>query len=217
MTNPRWRAWSEGRALLLPLLVVGAVSLWFLPILALAAFAFAGVIVFAFRDPERAVTPRADVALSPCDGRVIAIRQVFDEHWQTDLTEIAVFLALSDVHVQRSPLAGVIEAQQRRAGGYRPAMTEAATHGNNQFSTYLRTDAGPCAVTQISGLVARRIVTWVGPGDRLAQGQRLGMIKFGSQVTLRLPLDVAVLVNVGDHVVGGITPVARLHGTRSAR
>ena len=100
--------------------------------------------------------------------------------------------------------------QQRRAGGYRPAMTDAATHGNNQLATYLRTDAGPCTVTQISGILARRIVTWSHVGDRVAQGDRLGMIKFGSQVTLRLPVEARVRVERGDRVVGGRTVIAEV-------
>ena len=134
----------------------------------------------------------------------------FDEYWQTEMTEIAIFLALQNVHVQRVPLTGMVVDQRRKAGGYRPAMTEATTHGNNQLATYLLTDIGPCTVTQISGLVARRIVTWRQTGDHMEQGERLGMIKFGSQVTLRLPISARVLVAKGDHVIGGVTVIAEV-------
>jgi len=134
----------------------------------------------------------------------------FDDYWQAEMTEIAIFLALSDVHIQRVPLDGEVVAQRRKAGGYRPAMTEAATHGNNQLATYLQTAIGPCTVTQISGLVARRIVSWTQTGDRVAQGDRMGMIKFGSQVTLRLPITARVLVGAGDRVTGGVTVVAEV-------
>ena len=141
-----------------------------------------------FRDPVRVTPVREGIVVSPADGRVLRVAREVDDYWQTEMTEIAIFLALQDVHVQRIPVTGEVVAQRRKAGGYKPAMTEAATHGNNQLATYLETSVGPCTVTQISGLIARRIVTWVAAGDRAGQGQRLGMIKFGSQVTLRLPV-----------------------------
>ena len=213
LSDPRWRPLTEGAGLILPLALGGMVARrWFRPA-APIALAVAGGIALAFRDPERTLTPRPDAALSPADGRVIALRRVLDEYWQTEMTEIAIFLALWDVHVQRAPMDGEIMEQRRKAGGYRPAMTAEATHGNNQLATYLQTAAGPCTVTQISGMVARRIVTWAAPGDHLAQGERLGMIKFGSQVTLRLPVSVFVLVGEGDHVRGGVTPLAHLAAT----
>jgi phosphatidylserine decarboxylase len=169
-----------------------------------------GGVAFAFRDPERAIERRPDIALAPADGDVIRIARVFDEYWQTELIEVGIFLALWDVHVQRFPLDGEIEAQRRRAGGYWPAMMDRAVHRNNQLATYLRTAAGPCTVTQISGILARRIVTWERPGSHITQGQRLGMIKFGSQVTLRLPLASTVLVQIGEHVSAGLTALARV-------
>ena len=210
VSNPRWRPFTEGRAVLLPLVVLALAAALMFPPAILLVFLAAGAIVLAFRDPERDITPRPDVALAPADGRVISVGRVWDPYWQVELIEIAIFLSLADVHIQRSPLNGEVVAQHRRAGGYRPAMGRAATHGNNQLATYIHTSAGPCVVTQISGLVARRIVSWVGPGVHLAQGERLGMIKFGSQVTLRLPATAIVLVDVGDRVQTGLTPVAEV-------
>jgi phosphatidylserine decarboxylase len=208
--SARWRPLTEGAPLIVPLVVGGvAAARVFRPAAPLALAAAAGV-ALAFRDPQRLVCRRPNVALAPADARVIHVEQVWDEYWQTDLIEIAMFLALWDVHVQRSPLDGEVVAQHRRAGGYRPAMTRAATHGNHRLATYLRTAAGPCTVLQISGFLARRIVSWTAPGERLVQGERLGMIKFGSQVTLRLPTPSRVLVGVGDRVQAGLTPVAEL-------
>ncbi|MGE3855364.1 MAG: phosphatidylserine decarboxylase [Dehalococcoidia bacterium] len=194
--------------MLLPLVAAGAAAARLAPVLAPVPLVLGAGIALFFRDPERAVTPRPDAALSPADGRVLRVSVEPDEYWQQDMTEVAIFLGLQDVHVQRIPLAGQVVAQRRKAGGYKPAMTEAATHGNNQLATYLRTEVGPCTVTQISGLVARRIVTWAGVGDQVAQGDRLGMIKFGSQVTLRLPTSARVRVAAGDRVTGGITVIA---------
>ncbi len=210
LNTPRLRAIAEGRAILAVFVALGlAAGRVFRPVAPLAFFA-AGVTALTFRDPKRTVARRPDVALAPADGRVIHIGRVWDEFWQAELVEVAIFLALWDVHVQRSPLDGEVVAQHRRAGGYRAAMSRAATHGNNQLATYVRTAAGPCVVTQISGLIARRIVSWVRPGAALAQGERLGMIAFGSQVTLRLPATSTLVVAAGDRVRAGLTPIAHL-------
>lgn len=138
------------------------------------------------------------------------VGSVWDEYWEQEMTEVAIFLALWDVHVQRMPLAGKIVAQTRYAGGYRPAMSTEAAHGNNRIATYIETAFGPCTVMQISGLVARRIVTWAHTGDELQQGERLGMIKFGSQVTVRVPSTARVLVEKGAPVRAGLTSVAEV-------
>ena len=196
--------------LLVPLLIAGVAAVFLLPAAAPVSWLCAAAITFAFRDPDREVHPQPGVALAPADGRILHILTLRDEYDQADALEIAIFLSLLDVHVQRMPTDGLIMAQQHRAGGYRPAMTNAATHGNNQLATHLQTAAGPCTVTQISGIAARRIVTWAGEGDRLSQGERLGMIKFGSQVTLRLPVSATPLIAVGDRVRAGVTPLARL-------
>lgn len=206
----RWRPLSEGAAILLPLGVVGLIGLVFVPPIGVVALGAAGLVWYAFRDPDRVVQADPTAALSPADGTVLRVGPVFDDYWQAEMVEVAIFLALWNVHVQRFPLAGTVLGLRRKAGGYRSAMTEAATHGNNQLAMYLETAAGPCTVTQISGLVARRIVSWADAGMHAEQGQRLGMIKFGSQVTLRLPSTAAVLVQAGDRVEAGTTVVARL-------
>ena len=206
---------SDGRPMLVLLGAIGVVAAVLVPPAAPVVLLAAGATALTFRDPERAIDRRPNIALAPADGRVMHVRRVWDAYWQTELIEIVVFLALWDVHVQRSPLDGEVVALHRRAGGYRPAMSRAATHGNNQLATYLRTVAGPCVVTQISGLIARRIVSWAELGTRLVQGERLGMILFGSQTTVRLPTTATLLVHVGDRVRAGVTPVARLDGTAS--
>ena len=210
MNHPRWRPLTEGALILVPLaggtIVLAVVAPFAAPFALLATVGVA----LAFRDPERTIERRPDVALSPADGTVLRVERVFDDYWQAELIEVGIFLALADVHVQRVPLDGHVVAQRRRAGGYWPAMLPRAAHRNNQLATYIRTAAGPCTVTQISGLVARRIVTWTAADAEVAQGERLGMIKFGSQVTLRLPLSSEVLVRAREHVRGGITPIARV-------
>lgn len=210
LSAARWRPVTEGAAILLPLAAAGIAAIWFLPVFAPVPFLVAAAVALAFRDPERTIEQRAHAALAPADGRILRVGREFDEYWQTEMIEVAIFLALSNVHVQRMPFTSEVVAQRRKTGGYKPAMTEAATHGNNQIATYLQTAVGPCTVTQISGLVARRIVTWAHIGDHVEQGDRLGMIKFGSQVTLRLPTSARVLVKAGDHVTGGVTVIAEI-------
>lgn len=212
MSSPRRRAITEGRPVLLLLGAIGVAAVRASPPAAPLAILAAAAVALTFRDPERAVTRRPGIALAPADGRVVHIDHVWDAFWKAELVEIGIFLALWDVHVQRAPLGGEVVGQYRRAGGYRPAMSRLATHGNNQLATYLRTPTGPCVVTQISGLLARRIVTWAPSGSHLTQGERLGMIMFGSQVTLRLPPDVNLLVGVGDRVRAGVTAIAELPG-----
>ena len=165
LSSARWRPISEGVGLLVPLAAATVAAARFAPMFAPIPLVLGGAIALAFRDPERAIEQREGAALSPADGRVLRVAREVDDYWQTEMTEIAIFLALQDVHVQRIPVAGEVVAQRRKAGGYKPAMTEAATHGNNQLATYIQTAHGPCTVTQISGLVARRIVTWSQVGD----------------------------------------------------
>jgi phosphatidylserine decarboxylase len=208
LAHPRWRPLTEGAPLILPLVTAGLALSRFSRLGSAIAFGGAGSVALAFRDPERHIPELPQVALAPADGRVIRIGSVWDEYWGQEMTEVAIFLSLWDVHVQRVPLAGRITAQIRYAGGYRPAMTSAAAYGNNRVATYMETASGPCTVMQISGLVARRIVTWADAGDELEQGERLGMIKFGSQVTLRLPSTAHILVERGTPVRAGLTSVA---------
>ena len=205
---PRWlrRPVAEGWAIIGPLLAA-AVGLWRWPPLSAAAATGALLVGAALRDPER-TPPKTDHALAPADGRVMAVEWVWDEHLKAEVLEIAIFLALWNVHVQRAPLAGRVVATRSYEGSYRPALWPGAA-ANYREATYLETEWGPCAVTQIAGLLARRIVRWVGKGETLRQGQRLGMIKFGSRVTLRLPGGSEPLVSVGDEVRAAETAVAR--------
>jgi phosphatidylserine decarboxylase len=213
VSDPRWRPLSEGWPLLLPLAVLGLVTSRFSPRLGALLLVTAGAVALTLRDPERAIVGRPDVALAPADGRVVHVEQVRDDYFGTTMLEIGIFLALWDVHIQRFPVDGTVVAQRRQAGEFRPAFTREATRLNAQLATYLETVSGPCVVTQISGLVARRIVCWAAPGDRVTQGQRLGLIKLGSQVTLRLPSTATAVVRVGEHVAGGTTPLARLESS----
>jgi len=197
---------SEGWAILAPLVVGSALAVrrdWRLGVggLGLAA----GVAAF-LRDPERCVTA-GEAALAPADGRVVEIATRHDPYFGVEMLEISIFLALWNVHVQRAPLAGRVVAVRVEAGPFRPALMAEAAHNHRQ-AIYLETDRGPCVVTLMAGILARRIVRWVEVGDALRAGDRIGMIKFGSRVSLRLPSGYRPLVRVGQEVRAGLTPLA---------
>jgi phosphatidylserine decarboxylase len=170
----------------------------------------AAAIAAFFRDPPRRIAPDADVAYAASDGRVLAVERVVDERFgPEEWLRIAVFLSLANVHINRSPVAGKVLRVVRQAGGFAPADSADAEH-NSAVYTLIEGPHGSCVVAQRSGLVARRIVTWSKPGELLAQGDRYGLIRFGSRTDVYLPAR-AFSANVagGDMVRGGETVIAR--------
>jgi len=172
-------------------------------------------VVYFFRDPERRVPADPDVVVSPADGTVMSVREVAGEAAGTETaTRVTIFLSIFNVHVQRAPLGGRVDAYDYRPGRYLPAWRDEASSENEQASLALATAEGPVVVRQIAGLVARRIVTYPREGDSLERGERIGLIRFGSRVDLFLPPEWAVTVGAGDRVRGGETPVAHINRTR---
>jgi phosphatidylserine decarboxylase len=196
----------EGWALLAPPALASLLLLRPSPAGAAVAAASAAFVAWFLRDPDRTPTSHG-LALAPADGRVVRIAPVHDDYLDAEMIEVSIFLALWNVHVQRAPLAGRVIDAVVVSGPRRPAMFDDAAH-NHRHCVYMETAWGPCVVTLMAGLLARRIVRWVEPGDDLAAGDRLGIIKFGSRVSLRLPVGCRALVEVGQEVRGGLTPVA---------
>ncbi|MDQ7779050.1 MAG: phosphatidylserine decarboxylase [Planctomycetota bacterium] len=181
---------------------------WWIPAMA-AVFP----LVF-FRDPDRKPPADADAFLSPADGTVADIGPVQElEFIQGEALRIGVFMSIFSVHVNRAPCAGTVEYVRHRPGGYRHAMSEQARISNE--SNLLGIVAAPrgvrVGVRQVVGSVARRIVCACKPGDTLEQGQRIGMIKFGSRLELLVPVTAAFTpaVKVGDKVKAGLTVLGR--------
>jgi len=207
-------AWQEVRAIVLILISAILFALWLQKRgLALLAAILLGWVCYFFRDPERIPdsTGALDI-LSPADGRVTAIDQVNEPDFiHGPAWRISIFLSLFDVHVQRSPYTGVVRFLHYQPGDFAPAFLK-DTHSNEANLIGLETAHGSLLVKQIAGILARRIICWFGPGDALAAGQRLGLIKFGSRVDLFLPPGVEVLAYVGQQVYGGQTVVARWSG-----
>lgn len=186
----------------------GAAVRW---IAAAAAAAVATFVAWFFRDPERAVPGAADVVAAPADGKVVSVETADDEPFMRGpATRVAIFLSIFDVHVQRAPLGGRVTFYAYHPGGYAAAWKESAGRHNERASLGVSTPAGPVLVRQIAGLAARRIATYPREGDRVAKGERIGLIRFGSRVELFLPSDWPVTARPGDRVRGGITPVARI-------
>ncbi len=169
-----------------------------------------------FRDPERRIPEDPDVVVSPADGKVMSVGPVDGEDFMAGTaTRVTIFLNIFNVHVQRAPLGGHIAHYDYRPGTFVAAWREEASRENERASLGIATEAGPLLVRQIAGLVARRIATYPREGDTVSRGDRIGLIRFGSRVDLFLPPEWPVIVQPGDKVQGGETPVARVPAGRS--
>lgn len=182
---------------------------WAFP--ALIALVLLWFSVFFFRDPER-VTPReADIAVSPADGRIVRIAERDDPFTGQPRTCVSIFMNLFSVHVNRTPVAGTVTGTAYHPGRFFNAAWDKASTDNERCAWQIRDERDQdWAFVQIAGLVARRIVARSEPGDILARGDRIGMIRFGSRVDLYLPRGYDACVEIGDAVFAGQTVVARL-------
>lgn len=164
-------------------------------------------ILYFFRDPERAIPSDPSAVVSPADGRVL---EVVDESFGgRPGRRVTIFLAIWNVHVNRSPLAGRIAKIEYRPGRFHMAMKKAASGENEQNVIYLDTARGQIVFKQIAGFIARRVILWKRTGDEVACGERIGIVRFGSRMDLWLPVEVKIAVKPGDIVAGGSTVVAR--------
>lgn len=193
--------------LALTTLTFAALRCWPLALLFLIFTWFAG---HFFRDPERVVPTEADVAVSPADGRIVRVEPKADPITGEVRPCVSIFMSVVNVHVNRMPVAGTIEAIRYFPGAFfNAALDKAST--DNERCAYLVRDAEdrPWVMVQVAGLVARRIVCRVEEGDALARGERYGMIRFGSRVDLYLPPDYSAVVTNGDVVTAGESILAR--------
>ncbi|MBI2494515.1 MAG: phosphatidylserine decarboxylase family protein [Candidatus Rokubacteria bacterium] len=157
-----------------------------------------------FRDPERAVPSVPGGVLAPADGRVLAVDEV-DDAFVGPAVRVAIFLSPLDVHVNRAPIAGLVVGVAYARGRFVAAYRDDAGELNERCTVHLQGEAARITVVQIAGVVARRIVCRVGAGDKLAAGERFGLIRFGSRTDCLMPRGTDVRVRAGDHVTGGVT------------
>ena len=167
--------------------------------------------MFFFRNPNRKVILDDTLLLSPADGMVMGVEDIYDEEFlQEPATKVTIFLSVFDVHINRSPMHGEIKYQRYTCGGFRPAYKKSASFENERHAIGIDNGKIKILVIQVAGLLARRIVSWVTLGHNIEQGQRYGMIKFGSSTELILPKNVTVLVKKGKRVIGGKTVIGRI-------
>jgi phosphatidylserine decarboxylase len=175
-----------------------------------------GIALF-FRNPERATPEDVEIALAPADGRVVQIEQNIQSRNIPDrnLTRISIFMSIFDVHVNRWPVSGAVRKITHVPGGFVDARDPAASLTNEHNSIVLDTADGPIEVVQIAGMIARRIACWVREGDQVRQGERLGLIRFGSRLDVYLPENFTFTVDIGMKVSAGVTIIAKKVDSRA--
>jgi phosphatidylserine decarboxylase len=191
---------------LVPAVILIALGWWIVAALCLLLSAF---MAFFFRDPERDTPVDERAVVSPADGRVVTASRV-DDRADDSPTQISIFLSPLDVHINRSPIAGEIVDVVYKPGAFHVASREIASVENEQNIVTVRGAKLTIVFRQIAGVLARRIVLWKQKGDRVATGERIGLMKFSSRMDVIIPCDVEVLVRKGDRVVGGVTVLGRL-------
>ena len=165
-----------------------------------------------FREPRRVQIHDDELIFSPCDGRVVVTEVVkADEYLEGEMMQISIFMSVTNVHVNWTPVAGEVEYFKHHHGRFLVAWHPKSSTENERTTTVIRLKNG-CKVLmrQIAGFVARRIVNYVEPGDVLEQNSVLGFIKFGSRIDLLIPKDAELYVEIGDPVIGSQTPIARI-------
>lgn len=199
----------DGYFYALGLIVAAVIVGWFAhPALASAPVLLALFFLWFFRDPERDIPGAAGAVVSPADGKVT------DVSWVTvdgkKQARISIFLSVFDVHVNRSPISGIVREVSYRRGKFLNAMNQASAEENEQNIVRVEGDGQVVVFKQIAGLLARRIVFHPKVGDRIERGQRVGLIKFGSRTDVVLNAAASLQVKVGDRVRGGASVLAYL-------
>ena len=196
---------AEGWRFILPAAVAACILGWIgwwwaampLTLFALACLGF-------FRDPERTPPAVTGAILAPADGRVMGVVDV-DDGWVGRAVRVSIFLSPLDVHVNRSPVAGLVRDVQYARGRFLAAYRDEASELNERYTVALEGDSARLTVRQIAGVLARRIVCRARAGDKLQAGERYGLIRFGSRTDLVVPRGTELRVQVGDRVRGGET------------
>jgi phosphatidylserine decarboxylase len=190
---------------LIPLVISAAVA--FALGLYLATFLvmlLAVFVAFFFRNPHREIPTELDAIVSPADGRVVKIERV------GNVTKLSIFLSIFNVHVNRSPIAGRIEAIDYKRGKFKAAFNHAASVENERNVVMVAQGDLKLVFTQIAGMVARRIVCWKKVGDTVTKGELIGLIRFGSRVDILFPAGTEATVTPGTRVKGGSSVIGRI-------
>jgi phosphatidylserine decarboxylase len=170
----------------------------------------AAFMAFFFRDPERQSPIDPDIVVAPADGRVTRVRPVEESNSGRSATVVSIFLSPLDVHINRAPIAGDVTNVSYTRGRFLMATNENASLVNEQNALTIKGERITIVCKQIAGILARRIVCWKRPGERVELGERFGLIKFSSRTDVLLPANVEVLVAEGSRVQGGTTIIGRI-------
>ncbi len=191
--------------------VVSLVLVLWQPLLGLLPLTLLAFIAFFFRDPERRVEASPGAILSPADGRVVEVSEVYEDRFLgKPAHRVSIFLSLFDVHVNRSPIGGRVTYLRYQKGKFRPAFMSLASAENERNFIGIEGDHGKTLVVQIAGVLARRIECWANEGDTVEAGYRIGLIRFGSRAEVSFPKEAAkVCVRPGDRVKAGETIIGR--------
>jgi phosphatidylserine decarboxylase len=202
---------KEAWAFVLPLVAIAAALYWFeRRTAAIVVFVLAFLVLLFFRDPHRRYDGPEGVVLAAADGLVTAVDEVVDpEIGPGPYRRIVTFLSVFDVHVQRCPVAGEVVFSALLRGQKLAAYRADVGDKNERYTNvFLRANGDRIGVRQLAGLIARRVVSYLGKGDRRERGELMGVIKFGSRVDLYVPASYEILVKKGDRVRVGETPMA---------
>tara|TARA_B100001123_G_C15187573_1_gene977963 strand:+ start:374 stop:1006 length:633 start_codon:yes stop_codon:yes gene_type:complete len=204
---------KEGFIFIVPLAFLAAIfySLGFI----LVAGLFEGLFLFCawfFRDPERRIPIEPNVIVSPADGKIVEIIKESDPFLPNkNYTRISIFLNVFNVHVNRMPIAGKVEATRFNKGKFLNAANHKASLDNEQTAILLNNDSKKILIKQIAGLIARRIVCYAKEGDEYQLGERFGLIRFGSRTDIFVPEGTEIKVKEGESVRGGCSIIGFLN------
>ena len=162
---------------------------------------------YFFRDPERVVPIGDDILVSPADGLITNITEI--KEGKKLYTKVSIFLSIFNVHIQRLPISGEVTKVDYIEGKFINATLDKASDENERLKITIKNGNNLIYVTQIAGLIARRIVNYVKPNENINQGERYGIIKFGSRVDIEFPNNFKLLVNEGQQCIGGETIIAK--------
>ncbi len=204
---------SEGWPFIIPLVIITALLFAFgWKSTALVSLVLTLFVLFFFRDPERIVPEGKGMVVSPADGKVIVIKDIFEPvYLKQEVKQISIFLSVFNVHVNRAPIGGAIEVVKYNPGKFHVASVDKASLDNEQTSMVIAAGKDKILVKQIAGLIARRIVCYARPGDTIKTGERYGLIRFGSRVDIFLPKTAEIRVKLGDRVRGAQDVIGVLH------
>ena len=204
---------SEG----LPMIISSAALGWLLALFGFTTLSFVALILticllFFFRDPERNITTDPDAVISPADGTVLSINNVKEtEFLNKECVKVSIFLSVLNVHVNRFPVSAKVLATKYKPGKFNLAYDAEGSEENEKLSTFVQMDSGvKLLFSQVAGFLARRIVSNADVGDYYSQGERFGIIKFGSRMDIYLPKKAVLEVDIGDKVTAGETILAWL-------